>query len=139
MVTFHCRYCHEQTGPVPFPKTDMEQFWLRAFMQAHEGCGVSAVEAVKLPDRTQLRETRLQEEQTPVTLRHEHEFLARCPTADKQVFVEDCACGARRRVQETLGGGRSVIDENVVVEGGSLSNAVLTMQPGGPPVDRWRP
>ena len=55
------------------------------------------------------------------------------------LWVQDCTCGHRRRVQKGgYGDVVSVLDDAVVEGGTSLDNAVFLKGPGGQFVDRWQ-
>ena len=135
MLNFKCRHCGEQTGEIPFPKTDMEQFWLWSFLDVHnESCGPMTVMGV-LRRNPKVSASR-QEEQTPAPLRHEHDWLATTPTDDPTIFVQDCSCGSRQRVRKGLDGRQEVLGD-AVTEGGSVGNAIFVVHQGKPTVDRW--
>lgn len=55
------------------------------------------------------------------------------------IWVQDCTCGHRRRVQKGgYGDVVSVFDDAVVEGGTSLDNVVFLKGPDGAFVDRWR-
>jgi hypothetical protein len=69
-------------------------------------------------------------------LAHEHRWLGVTATDDPDVVVEDCGCGARRRVR-VIGGQRESIDDDNIIEGGSFYNAIFRCAQGVPTRDRW--
>jgi hypothetical protein len=133
-INFRCRHCGGESGEIPFPKTEEERLWFRTFMDIHNQCGPMAVTGMltPVPDRAAK-----QEEQTPAPLRHEHQWEVETKTYEPEVFVQDCRCGARRRIKRDPWGPMEVLDADATVEGGSVANAVFIVHQGKPTMDRW--